>query len=84
MKTLKTYLLFNKLISPTLLRILFWPALIACIYYSSLLIAGGNQIGWIPLTVGSLFVRIIFEWMILFFSINEKLKNIDDKFNNWN
>ena len=77
MKTLKSYLLFHKLIAPTLLRILFWPALGACIYYSSLLIIEGNTIGWVPLTVGSLVVRIMFEGMLLFFPINEKLGSID-------
>ncbi|GJM30043.1 MAG: hypothetical protein DHS20C17_26780 [Cyclobacteriaceae bacterium] len=75
--TLKSYLRFDKLIAPTLLRVLFWPALAACIYYSSWLIVAGNPIGWIPLTIGSLFVRILFEGMILFFSINEKLQNIN-------
>ena len=76
MNTLKSYLLFNKLIAPTLLRILFWPALFACIFYSSWLIVDGNAIGWVPLIVGSLFVRIMFEGMILFFTINEKLGDI--------
>lgn len=77
MSTLKSYLLFDKMIAPTLLRILFWPALAACIFYSSWLIVDGNPIGWIPLIVGSMFVRVVFEGMILFFSVNEKLGRID-------
>ena len=79
MKNLKLYLVFAKLIAPTLLRILFWPALVACIYYSSWLIIDGNAIGWIPLTVGSLFIRILFEWMVLFFTMNEKLGKLIEK-----
>jgi len=77
MKLLKPYLLFDKMIAPLLLRILFWPALAACIYYSCWLIVEGNAIGWIPLTVGSLFVRIVFEWMLLFFTIQEKIDSIN-------
>ena len=79
MKNLKLYLVFAKLIAPILLRILFWPALVACIYYSSWLIIDGNAIGWIPLTVGSLFIRILFEWMVLFFTMNEKLGKLIEK-----
>lgn len=71
------YLLFRKMIAPTILKVLFWPALFACIYYSAWLIAAGNPIGWVPLIVGSLFVRVIFEGLLLFFSINEKLSALN-------
>ena len=81
MKSLKSYLTFDKLIAPTLLRILFWPALAACIFYSSWLIVDGNAIGWVPLVIGSLFVRIVFEGMILFFTINEKMGSIQKTLN---
>ena len=77
MRTLTSYLRFDRLIAPTLLRVLFWPALVACIYYSSWLIFEGNPIGWVPLIIGSLFVRIFFEGMILFFTINEKMERIN-------
>ena len=70
------YLFFRKMISPILLKILFWPALAASIYYSIWLIRGGLTIGWVPLIVGSLFVRVMFEVMLLFFSINENLNAI--------
>ena len=76
MKSLKDFLRFERLVAPTVLRILFWPAAAASIYYSVLLIVTGNPIGWIPLIVGTLFVRVVFEGMILFFSINEKLSKI--------
>jgi len=70
------------MIAPTLLRILFWPALAACIYYSSWLIVEGNPIGWVPLIVGSMFVRVVFEGMILFFTVNEKLESINRNLQN--
>ena len=72
MKTLLSYLRFDKLIAPAVLRVLFWPALAACIYYSSWLIIEGNIIGWVPLIVGSLF-----EGMLLFFTMNEKMERIN-------
>jgi hypothetical protein len=77
MNTLKSYLRFDKMIAPKLLRIFFWPALAACIFYSSWLIVQGNPIGWVPLIVGSMFVRVMFEGMILFFTVNEKLERIN-------
>ena len=72
------YLLFRKMIAPILLKILFWPALAASIYYSTWLIRDGLTIGWVPLIVGSLFVRVAFEVMLLLFSINERLGRLTD------
>ena len=78
---MKNYLLdlvaFRRMISPTLLQIMFWPAAFASIYYSAWLIVEGNLIGWIPLIVGTLFVRVVFEVMILFFRVFEKLSDIE-------
>jgi len=64
------------MISPVLLQVLFWPAVAASIYYSSWLILQGNRIGWVPLIVGTLFVRVFFEVLILLFRIYEKLAQI--------
>ncbi|HMB64723.1 MAG TPA: hypothetical protein VKN36_16705 [Eudoraea sp.] len=58
MKTLKSHLSIDRLIAPVMLRILLWPALAAFIYYSSWLIFKGNASGCVPLTIGSLCVRI--------------------------
>lgn len=77
---LKRYLLdlaaFRRMIAPVLLQIMFWPAAFASIYYSAWLIRQGNSIGWVPLIVGTLFVRVIFEALILFFRMFEKLSDI--------
>ena len=67
---------FRRMIAPFLLQIMFWPAAFACIYYSLWLIREGNSIGWVPLIVGTLFVRVVFEVMILFFRVFEKLSAI--------
>lgn len=74
---MKDYLLFRKMIAPSLLKLLFWPALMANIYYSVRLIVDGYKVGWVPLIVGSLFTRILFEALILFFSINETLYDLN-------
>jgi len=81
MATMKQHLLdfiaFRRMISPVLLQIMFWPAAFASIYYSAWLIREGNAIGWVPLIVGTLFVRVLFEVMILFFRVFEKLSDIE-------
>lgn len=69
-------LLFRKMIAPTLLQFLFWPAVGASVYYSLQLILNGNPIGWVPLLVGTLFVRVVFELWILLFRIYERLGEI--------
>lgn len=74
---MKDYLLFKKMVSPVLLQILFWPAVAASIFYSTRLILDGNRIGWLPLIVGTLFVRVLFEILILRFMAYEKLAEIE-------
>ena len=76
-KHLLDFITFRRMISPILLQVMFWPAAGASIYYSAWLIREGNAIGWIPLIVGTLFVRVVFEGMILFFRIFEKLSDIE-------
>lgn len=79
MKThFREFAAFRRMIAPFLLQILFWPAAIASVYYSAWLILQGNRIGWIPLIVGTLFVRVIFEILMLFFRIYEKLADIHE------
>lgn len=73
---LREFATFRRMIAPLLLQILFWPAAIASIYYSAWLILQGNRIGWVPLIVGTLFVRVVFEILILFFRMHERLVDI--------
>lgn len=82
-KQLLDFVAFRRMISPLLLQIMFWPALIASIYYSAWLILEGNPIGWVPLIVGTLFVRVVFEAMILFFRVFEKLTDIHAALEYW-
>jgi hypothetical protein len=64
---LKRFANFDILITPILLKILYWPATLASIYYSCLLISDGLMIGFLPLVVGTLFVRIVFEILLSIF-----------------
>ena len=73
---LRDLMAFRRMIAPVLLQIMFWPAVFASIYYSIWLIREGNLIGWAPLIVGTLFVRVVFEVLILFFRVFEKLSDI--------
>ena len=74
---IRQVLKFEKMVSPWLLQLLFWPAAAASIFYSSWLILEGNNIGWVPLIVGTLFIRVLFESLILRFRTYEKLQEIE-------
>ncbi len=73
---MRDYILFRKMVAPVLLQVLFWPAAFACIYFSIRLILDGQQVGWVPLIVGTLFVRVVFEIWLLLFRIYDKLSAI--------
>lgn len=77
-KWFRDFVDFRILISPTLLRILYWPATLATIYYSGLLIWHGFPIGWVPLIMGTLLVRVFFEIMITGFHIARNLRVLAD------
>ena len=53
-----------------------WRAFIT----ASWLIRQGNAVGWIPLIVGTLLVRAVFEVMILFLRIYESVSGIHAAF----
>ena len=80
-RQLLDFLAFRRMISPVLLQILFWPAALASIYFSAWLIFEGNAIGWVPLIVGTLFVRVIFEVLLLLFRILDRLAAIEARLN---
>ena len=64
---LKRYANFEILITPIMLKVLYWPATLASIYYSVRLILDGYMIGYLPLIVGTFFVRILFELLLSIF-----------------
>lgn len=75
-KHLMDFVAFRRMIAPLLLQIMFWPAALASIYYSVWLIVKGNAIGWVPLIVGTLFVRVVFEVLMLLFKMLDALSAI--------
>jgi hypothetical protein len=77
-KWFRDFVDFKILISPTLLRILYWPATLATIYYSGLLIWNGFPIGWVALIMGVLFVRVFFEVITTGFHMARHLRILAD------
>ena len=71
------YLSFKKLITPALIQVLFWLAVIgntiSAIFYS-----GGFFEGLAVLIVGPILIRIFCEGLIVIFEINNTLTEIRD------
>ncbi len=73
----RDFLTFRRMITPFVVQILFWLAVIACITLGIANIL--NQLifqGVITLLVGPLLARIICEYIIVFFRINNTLTDI--------
>lgn len=91
---LKNFLSFDKMITPTIVSVLYWLLLLV-VLFSSLgamffVISpyGGSSFGFsfggfirgiIIFVIGTLSVRIYCEIIMIFFKIHETLKNIEKK-----
>jgi hypothetical protein len=71
------YLSFKKLITPTLVQVLFWISVagntIAALFYS-----GGFFEGLFRLIIGPILIRVFCEGLIVIFEINNTLTEIRD------
>ena len=73
------YLSFKKLITPTLVRILFWLALVVIVLHAISLIFGGEfWAGIVYLLLGPVAVRVYCEILIVIFEMNNTLTEIRD------
>lgn len=73
------YLSFKKLITPTLVRILFWLAIIVVLFHAIALIFGGEfWAGLAFLLLGPIGVRVYCEILIVIFEMNNTLTEIRD------
>jgi len=80
-------LTFKKMITPTIIQIIFWVGIIACVIGGIVGIvvgavrntATGVLYGLVALIVGPLAVRIYCESLILVFRINDTLTEISNK-----
>ena len=70
------FLSFRRMVSPTIIQVLFWIGVVATILAGLSMIANRQPAGWLVLVMGPLFVRIVSEMLILFFRINETLTDI--------
>lgn len=73
------FLNFDKMITPTIIKIIFWLGVIGSVIFGLVQIFGGGFfviIGLLTLILGPLFVRIYCEILIIFFKMNDNLNEI--------
>lgn len=76
------FLTFRKMITPTIIQIVFWIGVAYCVIYGIRLIFDGLFIfGLIYLIVGPFVVRIYCELIILLFRIYDTLNEIKNNTN---
>ncbi len=88
---MKDFLKFKKMITPIIIPILFWVGAIICIIVGVVLIAmgaidddfgadGGEMVlmGFCYLFLGPIAIRVYCEFLIILFSVNDKLTDIKD------
>lgn len=78
------YLTFKKMITPIVLQILFWLAVLGIVIYAlSTMFGSSFWMGLLTLILGPIVVRIYFELMIILFKIHDQLnvirKNTENK-----
>lgn len=87
MNDLNDLLTFKKMITPTIIQIIFWIGVVICVIGGIVGIvvgavrntATGVSYGLITLIIGPLAVRIYCELLILVFRINDTLTEISNK-----
>jgi len=86
---LNNFISFNKMITPTIIKVLFWIGvgfsiilgLIQIITGFNSYFGGGYQIfmGILTIILGPIFTRVYCELLILFFKMHETIKEINEK-----
>ena len=87
---MKDFLKFKKMVTPIIIPILFWIGAIICVIVGIVLIAmgatgnfgagGGEMVlmGFCYLFLGPIVIRVYCEFLIILFSVNDKLTDIKD------
>ena len=72
------FLRFESMVTPILIQILFWLAVIICVIVGIIAIAsgGGNSLGLALIILGPIGARIYAEILIVLFRINDHLRQI--------
>lgn len=82
------FLAFRKMITPTVIQIVFWLGVIGCVIAGLSILSGGDSLAMVMpvpptllavlvLTVGPLVIRIYCELLMVLFRIYESLRNIE-------
>lgn len=76
----KDFLLFRRMLTPFLVQLFFWIVVGVCVitavnYFLHRFWLNGLQV----LVVGPILARLVAEWLILFFRMNETLTEIKDR-----
>ena len=82
------FLAFRKMITPTVIQVIFWIGVVYCVIVGIVMIAagvagsrgGGAMVltGLLTLILGPLFVRIYCELLIIMFRIHDRLTEISN------
>jgi hypothetical protein len=75
-------LTFEKMIAPIVLQLLFWAGVTGCVYGAWVLHKLENRLWPLPLLVGPLVVRVMFEIAILQFRVHDRLRDINTSLQN--
>ena len=87
MSDFNDFLTFRKMITPTIIQIIFWIGIVLCVVGGIVGIvvgavqntASGVLYGLVTLIIGPLVVRIYCELLILMFRMNDSLTEINSK-----
>ena len=76
------FLRFEAMITPVLIQVLFWLAVVACLVIGGLALAYGDErdlgLGLGLIILGPILARIYAEILIVIFRINDHLRQIRD------
>ena len=78
---MKDFLKFKKMITPIIIPTMFWIGVIICIIAGIVLITMGGEkvlMGFCCLFLGPIVLRVYCEFLIIPFSLNDKLADIKD------
>ena len=70
------FLTFKRMMGPLVLQILFWICAIAVAIFAARMIDQGRSGGWMVLIGGVIGVRVLFEMVLVFFRMHNRLTDI--------
>lgn len=76
-RAIREFLTFRRMIGPFVLQILFWGAAVMVLAFGLReLDSGDSLIGWTVIIFGILVLRVLFEMVLLFFRMYDRLGQI--------